>query len=306
MRRLAALLLIGMVLAVASDGFLTAGNLFNLARQTSFLFIIASGATLVILAGGIDLSVGANLGLSAAVAATVIKATGSAALGILAAPAFGLLIGLINGCLVAVLRVPAFIATYGMLWVVQGLTYLYLPGGAIYGFPPEFRAIGTGSLLGLPVPVLVMGIFLAIGGLLLHATTFGQDIYAIGANPEASRLSGIPLRRRLVALYGVSGAMAGLAAVIYLARVNSAEAGIGEPLLLPAIAAVLVGGTSLMGGVGGVTGTLVGAAILTLLANGMNLLTIDAAWQPLATGVIVLLAVAVDMLSRRRLTVRSR
>jgi ribose transport system permease protein len=152
----------------------------------------------------------------------------------------------------------------------------------------------------VPVPIYLMGAFLLGGSLLAHRTVFGQDVYSLGANAAAARLSGIPVRRRLMAVYTVSGTMAGLAAVVYLARVNSAEPGIGEPLLLPAIAAVLVGGTSLFGGVGSLFGTMIGAVLLTLVINGMNLLTIDANWQPLVTGCIVLVAVLIDMLTRRR------
>jgi ribose transport system permease protein len=141
---------------------------------------------------------------------------------------------------------------------------------------------------------------LLVGGIFTRYTTFGHEVYAIGSNAEAARLSGIPVRSRLILLYTLSGAMAGLAGVVYLARLNSAEAGIGDPLLLPAIAAVLIGGTSLFGGSGGLLGTLIGAVILTLVLNGMNLLTINTNWQPLVTGVIILLAALVDSISRKR------
>ena len=165
-------------------------------------------------------------------------------------------------------------------------------------FPPAFRALGSGYWLSVPIPVYLMFGFLALGIVFARYTTWGQEIYAIGANPVAARLSGVPVNRRLVLVYTVSGAMAGLASLIFLARLNSAEGDIGEPLTLPAIAAVLIGGTSLFGGVGTVTGTLVGALILTLVLNGMNLLAIDANWQPLVTGAIVILAVALDVLTR--------
>jgi len=213
--------------------------------------------------------------------------------------ASGCVIGLGNGLLVTVLRLPPFIATYGMLWVVHGLTYWFMAGATIHGFPPAFRALGSGYFLSVPIPVYLMFVFLAIGIGFARYTTWGQEIYAIGANPVAARLSGIPVNRRLVLVYTVSGAMAGLASLIFLARLNSAEGDIGEPLTLPAIAAVLIGGTSLFGGVGTVSGTLVGALILTLVLNGMNLLAIDANWQPLVTGVIVILAVSLDVLTHK-------
>ncbi|RWA53620.1 ABC transporter permease [Cupriavidus sp. UYMSc13B] len=299
--RLLALAVLCALLSVSSDAFLTLGNLLNVLRQASLLFLLASGLTLVILTGGLDLSVGANVAMSACLAASVMKGTGSTTLGVGVGLGCGVLIGLANGLLVAALRIPPFIATYGMLWVLHGLTYWFMAGETIHGFAPEFRAIGSGYLWGVPVPVFLMLAFLMAGTVISQKTTYGQEIYAIGANPVAARLSGVPVTRRLLLVYVVSGAMAGLASLVFLARLNSAEGDIGETLTLPAIAAVLIGGTSLFGGVGRVSGTLVGAIILTLVLNGMNLLTISANWQPLVTGVIVVLAVFLDTLSRRRL-----
>lgn len=297
--RLAAALAICLVLTAASDVFLTTNNLLNVLRQASLLFLLASGLTLVILTAGLDLSVGANIGMSACIAASVIKLTGSAVLGAMTGVGVGLTIGLTNGVLVALMRMPPFIATYGMLWVVHGVTYWFMAGTTIYGFPAGFRALGSGYFLGLPIPVYLMFVFLALGTFFAQRTTYGQEIYAIGANREAARLSGVPIAKRLILVYAVSGAMAGLASLVFLARMNSAEGDIGEAFTLPAIAAALIGGTSLFGGVGTVSGTMVGALILTLVLNGMNLLTIDASWQPLVTGVIVLLAVFFDTLTRK-------
>ena len=229
------------------------------------------------------------------------KSTGSIALGVAAGLACGTAIGIMNGLMVTLLRLPPFIATYGMLWMLHGATYWYMAGQTIYGFPPGFRSIGSGYLLGIPVPVYLMAACLAAGSVFVRYTTYGHEIYAIGANAEAARLSGVPVRARLNLVYTLSGAMAGLAALVYLARLNSAEADIGEPLMLPAIAAVLIGGTSLFGGVGGLSGTLVGAILLTLVLNGMNLLSIHSNWQPLVTGVIVLLAASIDIVTRRRI-----
>jgi ribose transport system permease protein len=202
--------------------------------------------------------------------------------------------------MVTQLRLPPFIATYGMLWMVYGANYWYMQGDTIYGFPEQFRALGSGYFLEIPIPVYLMVAGLLAGGIFTRYTTFGHEVYAIGANAEAARLSGIPVKARLTLVYTLSGATAGLAGVVYLARLNSAEAGIGDPLLLPAIAAVLIGGTSLFGGSGGLSGTVIGAILLTLVLNGMNLLTINANWQPLVTGTIVLLAACVDSITRRR------
>jgi ribose transport system permease protein len=298
--RLLAALAICAGLTILSDAFLTLGNILNVLRQASLLFFIAAGLTLVVLTAGLDLSVGANVALSACLAGTVIQNTGSPALGVFAGLGAGGFVGLLNGLMVTGLRIPSFIASYGMMWVLHGVTYWYMAGDTIHGFPPGFRQIGSGYWLGLPIPVYLLLIFLAIGTVFAQRTIWGQEIYFIGANPAAARLSGIPVSKRLLLVYAVSGLMAGLASIIFLARLNSAEADIGESLTLPAIAAVLIGGTSLFGGSGTVFGTFVGALILTLVLNGMNLLSVNASWQPLVTGVIVILAVGLDMRTRRQ------
>lgn len=298
--RLLAVLIICVALSFLSESFLHLANILNVLRQASLMFFIASGLTLVVLTAGLDLSVGANVALSACLAGTIIHQTGSATLGVLTGLVVGGVVGLLNGVMVTALRIPSFIATYGMLWVLHGLTYWYMAGSIVHGFPPGFRQIGSGYLFGLPTPIYLLAVFLAIGTIFAQRTIWGQQIYAIGANPVAARLSGIPIARRLILVYVVSGIMAGLASIIFLARLNSAEADIGESLTLPAIAAVLIGGTSLFGGVGTMFGTFVGALILTLVLNGMNLLQVNANWQPLVTGVIVVLAVWLDTKMRRR------
>jgi ribose transport system permease protein len=291
---------LGVVLALSSHAFLTVTNLLNVLRQASLIFLIASGLTLVILTAGLDLSIGANLGLSACLAGFTIKSSGSIWIGIAAGLLCGVSIGFLNGLMITMLKLPPFIATYGVLWMAYGINYWAMAGNTIYGFPPEFRAIGSGYVLGMPVPVLLMAVCLIVGGVFTRYTTIGHEIYAIGANAEVARLSGVPVRSRLILVYTLSGAMAGIAGVVYLARLNSAEAGIGDPLLLPAIAAVLIGGTSLFGGVGSLSGALIGALILTLVLNGMNLLTISGNWQPLITGIILLLAAGLDTAARNR------
>ena len=303
--RLVAVMAICLALTLLSDAFLTLNNILNVLRQASLVFFMASGLTLVILTANLDLSVGANVALSACLAASTIKATGSPWLGFLVGIGTGSLVGLINGVMVTGMRIPSFIATYGMLWVAQGGTYWYMAGETIHGFPPGFRAIGSGYFLGIPIPVYLMALFLLLGGLFTRRTTWGQEVYAIGANPVAARLSGIPIERRLVLVFVVSGAMAGLASLIFLARLNSAEGDIGDALTLPAITAVLIGGTSLFGGVGTMFGTFVGALILTLILNGMNLLAVNATWQPLVTGVILIVAVWLDMKTRGETLLRA-
>jgi len=298
--RLIAVALIGVALSLTTESFLTVANVLNVFRQASLTFLIASGLTLTILTAGLDLSVGANVGLSACLAATVMQSSGSVALGAATGLVFGAGVGIVNGLMVTLLRLPPFIATYGMLWTLNGFTYWFMGGDTIHGFSAGFRALGSGYWLGVPIPIYLMLGFLLAGAVFTRYTTLGHDVYAIGASREAARLSGVPVRSRINLVYVLSGAMAGLAAVVYLARLNYAEADIGEPLTLPAIAAVLIGGTSLFGGVGSLLGTLVGALTLTLVVNGMNLLAVDASWQPLVTGVIVLLAVWIDVVTRQR------
>jgi ribose transport system permease protein len=295
------LLIAGIVIAlsISTNAFLSTTNALNVLRQASLMFLLASGLTLVIVCGGFDLSVAANLTLSACLAAGAIKA-GTPWLGAVIALGCGATIGTINGLAITLLRLPPFLATYAMLWIAQGLAFHYMGGLEIYGFPPAFRALGTGFLLGVPVPVYLMLAVLVVGTLFMRRTNFGQEIYAIGANAEAARLSGIPVRRRQFLVYLVSGLLSGIAALVFLARVNAADSGMGEPLLLPVIASVLIGGTSLFGGVGSLLGTVLGAILLALVINGMNLLDVAAQWQPLVVGVVLLAAVLVDLLGRGR------
>ena len=299
--RLAAIGVICLALGSRNHAFFTTGNILNVLRQASLLFFMASGLTLVILTGQIDLSIGANVGLSACLAATVIKTTGSPLLGSLVGLGIGSLVGLVNGLVVTRLRLPSFIATYGMLWVGNGLTYYYMGGQTIDGFPPGFRALGSGFWMGIPIPVYLMAIFLLVGAFFSQRTIYGRELYFIGANATTARLSGIPVERRLMLVFVVSGAMAGLASLIFLARLNSAEGDIGKSLTLPAVAAAAIGGASLFGGSGSLFGTLLGAIILTLFLNGMNLLLINANWQPFVTGVAMVASVWLDMASTGRL-----
>lgn len=298
--RLAGLCLLGLALTLASDSFLTPGNLLNVLRQASLMFLIASGLTLVILCGGLDLSIGANVALSACLAGAVIKGSGSVLLGCAVGAGCGLGVGLLNGVMVTAMRIPPFIATYGALWILHGVTYWFMNGETLHGFPPAFRMLGSGYFGGVPLPVYLMLAVLLAGTLLTQYTTWGQEVYATGANTEAAALSGVPVFSRRLAVYALSGLMGGLASLVFLARLNSAEGDMGESLTLQAIAAVLIGGTSLFGGTGTLMGTLIGALILTVVLNGMNLLSVSANWQPLITGVIVIASVLSDALARKR------
>ena len=297
--RVGTIIVLLLVLSVISPAFLSVQNLINVVRQASPLFLLASGLTIVVLTAGIDLSIGSILAVSACVAANFIV-QGSVWVGSLVGLAVGAVCGLLNGLLVAVIGLPPFIATYGMLWVAQGFAQGFMQGEITAGFPTSFRFLGAGHFLGVPVPILMMLATLAICSLVLRRTIFGRYVYAMGANREAARLSGIRIRRNLLLVYSVSGLISAFAGLVYVSRINGVESSIGEPLLLPALAAVCIGGTSLFGGEGGIEGTLAGALIMTLVTNGMNLLNVSPYWQSFVMGAIVVLAVAIDQLGAEK------
>ena len=298
--RLIALALLITALSLLSPHFLTWSNLINVLRQASLQFMMSAGLTIVVLTGGIDLSVGAILGFSACISASLIS-SGYVVIGIGSALLAGAVCGVVNGVIVTIARIPPFIATYGMLWIAFGLGYVFMKGEVIYGLPDTFRFIGAGFVGFLPVPVTVALVLLLVLHLMLHKTVLGRSIYAIGGNPDAARLSGMPVTQRLISVYALSGLLSGVAALVVIARLNAADSGLGEDLLLPAIAAVCLGGTSLFGGVGGIMGTAVGSLILAFTLNGMNLLGVQTFWQSGVMGAIILISVLVDQLGGTRL-----
>lgn len=291
--RLSVVIAIVLFLTAARPEFMSFNNIINVLRQASLLFLLSSGLTIVILTAGIDLSIGAILALSACIMGTVLKNQGML-LGIPAGLAIGSACGLFNGMLVSLVRLPPFMATYGTLWIAQGLALIFMKAEIIWGFPKAFRFFGAGHLLGIPVPIILMVVVFAILYFMLNYTTFGREIYAIGANVDAARLSGIRVTRNLLIVYTLSGFLSAFAAMVYISRINAVEAGIGDPLLLPALASVCIGGTSLFGGEGGIGGTILGALIMSLITNGMNLLGMTSFWQSFAVGSIVILSVLVD------------
>ncbi len=293
--RLATIIVLLVALSVVSPAFLSVQNLVNIVRQASLLFLLASGLTIVILTAGIDLSIGSVLALSGSVAANFIQQGwiwGGSFIGL----GIGAVCGLINGLMVAMVGLPPFIATYGMLWIAAGFAQVFMKGEIISGFPAGFRFLGAGYVVGVPVPILVMIVVLVICVFALRRTTFGRYVYVIGANREAARLSGISIRGNLLLVYSLTGLISAFAGLVYISRIDAVEPTIGEPLLLPAIAAVCIGGTSLFGGEGGIGGTMVGALIMTLVTNGMNLLNVSPYWQSFVMGAIVVLSVAIDQL----------
>jgi ribose transport system permease protein len=289
------------VLWILSPYFLTSSNIMGNLVQMSSLAIIAVGATMVIVAAGIDLSVSSVVALAGVVSAKVIVDFGmNVPLGMLLGVLAGGVVGLINGILVSKLGLPAFITTLGTLSICGGVALLITDGKAVYGLPKDFGWLGNGHIIGIPVPIVLMVVVAVAGHLILSHTTLGRSAYAIGGNPDTARLSGINVAAVLVALYVISGLLAGLAGVLEASRVISGQPTAGANYNLNAIAAAVIGGASLFGGEGKILGAIIGATMLQLIGNGSNLLNISTFWQSVIVGVVVILAVLYDQFRQRR------
>ncbi|RTH97504.1 ribose ABC transporter permease [Thermus scotoductus] len=289
-----------LVLSLLSPYFLAPSNLLNILRQVSINAVLALGMTVVILKGGIDLSVGSLLALAGAMAAGLAVAGLSPVLAMGLGIGVAIALGILQGLLVAYAGLPPFIVTLAGLTAFRGLTLVYTDGRPITGLPEPFLFLGNGTVLGIPVPVMAMLLFLLLTHFLLRYTAWGRYLYAIGGNEEAARLSGVPVAPIKVFAYAYSGLAAGLAALVLTGRLNSAQPTAGTGFELDAIAAAVVGGTSLAGGRGTAWGTFLGALIIGVLNNGMNLLNVSAFYQLIAKGVVIVLALLVDRLVRRR------
>ncbi|SIR52739.1 ribose ABC transporter membrane protein [Halanaerobium kushneri] len=295
------LLVLVIVLSFMSPYFLTIPNLLNVVRQVSIIAVISFGMTMVILTGGIDLSVGSMLAFSGAVAAGMMVNSGlNVFLAILIGLAAGTALGLFNGLAVAKAKLPAFIVTLAMMTVARGFTLIYTNGRPISGFDETFRFFGAGYLGRIPIPVVIMFILLIVIYILLKKTPFGRYIYAIGGNETATKLSGINTDKIKIAVYALNGFLAAVSGIILTSRLNSAQPMAGEGYELDAIAAVVLGGTSLSGGSGGVIGTIIGALIIAVLNNGLNLLNVSSFYQLVAKGAVILLAVFLDRKSQQQ------
>lgn len=292
----AVLILMCVVMAVMAPNFLSLDNGLNVARAVSINAILAAGMTLIILTGGIDLSVGSILAV-AGVAGVLLDAVGvPGPLAVLGGMAAGALAGWINGALVAWLALPAFIVTLGSMTYLRGTAYSLLNGQPLVASNLSYRGIGNGAVAGIPTPVVVMVIVYVAFWFLLERTRFGRHVYAVGGNLEAARLAGINTKRVLLLVYTIAGAAAGLAGIIFSARVLSAQPTAGNGYELDAIAAVVLGGTALAGGRGKVLGTLIGALIIGVLSNGLVLMNVPFFYQLIIKGVVIVIAVALDSL----------
>ncbi len=283
------------ILSLFNTKFLTTGNLLNVLRQAAPIFIIGVGQTIVILARGIDLSMDSVASLTSVVTATLMIDNKlpfylAMAIGL----ALGALLGLFNGLIITKIKLPPFVATFGTWLLFKGLTVLWIDGRVISGFSKGFTYMGIGRLFGIPVIILIAILVYLFFRILMNHTIFGRKVYSIGANPEASRVSGIKIDRITIIVFIISAVMATFGSQLYIARIDSAKSDFGEGFALDAIAATLIGGTSFDGGVGTIEGTVIGALIILLLRNAMNLLGVSTYWQGLATGVVIILAVLSD------------
>ncbi|TIP09174.1 ABC transporter permease [Mesorhizobium sp.] len=297
------LVLVALVILMSAiaPNFNRADNLLNIARAISINAILAAAMTLVILTGGIDLSVGSIIAVSGVVSVIAAIAGVPAPAAVVLGMAVGAACGFVNGWLTAYLSLAPFIVTLGTMTFLRGLAYTITDGQPIVSSDLNFRDLGNGYLWGIPIPVLVMAIVYAIVWFILERTRYGRHIYAVGGNAEAAKLAGVRVRHVLTSVYMLAGAFSGLAGVIFSARVISAQPTAGTGYELDAIAAVVLGGTSLAGGRGRVVGTLIGSVILGVLSTGLILLNVPFFTQLLIKGVVIILAVAIDSLKQRPL-----
>jgi len=293
-----ALIVLVLAVSVMNMSFLAPSNLLNLLRQVSINALIAFGMTFVILTGGIDLSVGSILALSGAISAYMVQAGVPTVLAITIGMITGALFGLINGILIAYGKAAPFIATLATMTIFRGATYVFTNGNPITGDKINssflFQFMGRGYLFGIPFPIIIMIIAFAILYMVLHKTTFGRKTYALGGNEEAAYVAGVNTKRVTMIIYTLSGLMASVAGVILTSRLSSAQPDAGTSYEMDAIAAVVLGGTSLAGGKGRIFGTLIGALIIGTLNNGMNLLGISSFYQQIVKGIVIIVAVLLD------------
>lgn len=286
---------LGVIMSVASSNFLTATNLLNVLRQISINGILALGMTVVCLTGGIDLSVGSIVAFSGIVAAGLLRDHGlPTVLVALISIAIGAAMGLYNGYFVAYWNAAPFVVTLSMMTIARGMTYVYSKGRPISNLPTSFLAIGKGSIAGIPAPTIILIIMFILASILLNKLKIGRYIYAVGGNENAAMVSGINVKRVKMFVYVLSGIACGVAAVILTARVSAGLPQAGESYELDAIAATVIGGTSLSGGRGRVWGTIVGAVLLGIVNNGLDLLNVSSFYQQIVKGLIILGAILID------------
>ncbi|MEJ5378481.1 MAG: ABC transporter permease [bacterium] len=296
---LLALVAVFLGMGIVEPRFLTFANLINIARQISIDQIIAVGMTFCMITGGFDLSVGSVGVMSGCLTAIVMLATGSVTLGIMAGLAAGTLAGLVNGLSISKLKVNALVTTLGMMVIARGIALIMTGGDVIIGLPTTFNFIGVGFVAGIPFPVVIAFVVTVIGHLVLSRTEFGLNCYAVGGNPNAAKLAGLRNERIITITYTAQGLLAAMGGIVLMARVVSAQPALMHDTNLYVIAAVVVGGTRLGGGVGTIGGTILGVILIGALFNGLNIIGVGYEWQQVVIGLIIVAAVAVDNFSRK-------
>lgn len=292
-----ALIILMAVITIINSNFLTANNLLNLLLQVTSNALIAFGMTFVILTGGIDLSVGSILALSSALTAGLLGSGMPVTLAILISLILGCILGMMNGLLISYGKLAPFIVTLATMTIFRGATLVYTNGNPITKGLSDtflFQFLGQGYIVGIPFPVIIMFIVFIVLYVLLHKTSFGKSVYAIGGNEKAAYISGVKLNKVKIIIYSISGIMASISGLIITSRLSSAQPTAGASYEMDAIAAVVLGGTSLSGGKGRILGTLIGALIIGVLNNGLNIIGVSAFWQQVVKGVVILIAVLID------------
>ncbi len=305
--RILILVLIMAGVSIASPDFLKPSNLLNVARQSSMLLIMSLGMTCAMLLGrGVDMSIGATLSLTSCVAAGFLRSNdtvGSVLIGIVIALVIGMFIGLINGVLISYLHLPAILVTYGVREIIRSVAFFYMDGDIISGFHKFVMFMGSGFAFGaIPTQIIIALVLTAATAWMLKHTRMGRELYVVGANPSAAKFSGLKAEKSVILGFVLSGALAALAGIVYLGRLGAAEAEIGNQFHFQCVSAVAIGGISFAGGAGSAWGAVIGALILNILINGMNLLNISSYWQGTVNGVIIIVAVLLDYVVRKKQT----
>ncbi len=295
-----ALLGIMLIITMVAPSFATIGNIYRVTRQISFVAIVALGVFIVILTGGIDLSIGSIVGISGITCGLSMAAGLNPVFAILIGMVTGTIVGLINGALVAYVGITPFIVTLGMLSMARGSIWVMTKGWPVEKIAPSFMFIGQGDFIGIPIPVIIMAVVAIVAHVFLRYSVFGRRVFAIGGNEEATRLSGINVKKIKWIVYGISGFLASITGIILVARFSSAQTSSGDGWELDAIAAAVIGGTSLSGGAGSVLGVLIGAAIMGVIRNGLVLMKVSAYWQTSIMGFIIVLAAIIDRIKNRQ------
>lgn len=301
--RVIVLIVIVLLGCAIDSSFMSPRNISNNFTNASILIVLGIGQTIAVITNGPDLSSGSVMTISAVIAAILMKSYGmNFILAILIALIIGGLLGVINGYMIAHVGIPSFISTYGLQWAVFGFAYVILHGYVLYDFSESFRFIGNGRLFGfLQMPIVVMLILAVLGALLLKKTIYGRQFYAVGSNRISASMSGVNTKRVIIRAFIISGVLSAFAGILFVARMNAVQADIGNAYLLPVLATVYMGGTSASGGEGGIIGTVVGALVITMVNNCMNLLAVPSEWRDAVIGILIIATVLLDIVVKKRI-----